>query len=234
MDDEQNLATIKSLRVRASRFRYVAFIALGVSVALLIAAIYLFLYASELSFRDNVNLLELKSIQINELSKQRDALNLELKKAQDRYLAEVQGVGGTRLPGEGPVARQLKERMNNLEVQLSEMDARIAFESKVQNEGKQNEISMSQVVTTSVTRIIVLGTLIFLVQILVNLYKYNMRVAGHYESIADTLILTGASMSGESFANIAELLSTNRIDFGATPSSVINQAVDLMKIANNK
>lgn len=233
-DDKKNYEIIKNLRVRASRFRSVAFIALGLSVALLIGAIYLFLYASELSFRDNVNLIELKSIQIQELNKQRNVLNLELKEAQERYLAEIRGTGGTGKLGAGPVAKLFKDRMIELDMQLSEMDSRIASESKARNDGKQNAISMSQVITTSVTRLIVLGTVIFLVQILVNLYKYNMRVAGHYEAIADAMSISGTTISSESFVNIAELLSTNKIDFGATPSSIFDKAIDLIKVANNK
>lgn len=234
MEDQQKSEIVSSLRVRASRFRQVAFVALGVSVALLIIAIYLFLYASELSFKDSVNLLELKSIQIEQLNKQRTELNIELTKAQERYLSEIKGAGPTGLAGMGPVSKQLQERMQYLEYQLKSMDEKLASEQSALSNGNRNEISMSQVITTSITRFIVLGTVIFLVQILINLYKYNMRVAGHYEAIADALALSEKPIEAESFSDIAELISPNKIDFGTTPSSIFNQAIELSKAVNQK
>ncbi len=229
--DKYSLLT-KSLRTRASRFRYVAYFALIGSVIILATSIYLFLNASELSLMDNVNLLKFKTIQLRELTNQRDNLAMELKGVQQRFQEEI--TEGYKNLGIGPVAVQLQRRMDDLALQLKIMDDRIAKQSNILTNEKQNELSISQVVTTSVTRFMVLGTVIFLVQILINLYKYNMRVAGHYKAVADALDLSKPPLSEDNFISIAELLSPNKIDFGTIPNSIVDHAFDLLKVVSRK
>ena len=86
MEIDKYSVLIKKLRTRAWRFRSIASFALIGSVFILLIAIYFFLYASSLSFLDNVNLLKLKTIQFEQLSNQRYSLAMELKDAQQRYL----------------------------------------------------------------------------------------------------------------------------------------------------
>ena len=124
--------------------------------------------------------------------------------------------------------------MDDLAIKLKQMDDRIARQSNTLTNDKQDDLSISQVVTTSVTRFIVLGTVIFLVQILINLYKYNMRVAGHYEAVADALDLSKPPLSEDSFLSLAELMSPNKIDFGAIPSSIVDHVFDLLKVVSRK
>ncbi len=76
------------------------------------------------------------------------------------------------------------------------------------------------------TRIAVIGLILYLVQILVNLYRYNVRLASFYEGLANAV-----ELSGRSTGSFAELASAFRPDFGfgKSPEPVPQQITDLAR-----
>ncbi|MDG1339059.1 hypothetical protein [Thalassobium sp. R2A62] len=70
---------------------------------------------------------------------------------------------------------------------------------------------------TLFTRISVLLILVFLVQILVGLYRYSLRLAAFYDSRGDALVLHGANEI--SMGKWSDTLSPADIDFGKAPVS---------------
>lgn len=70
---------------------------------------------------------------------------------------------------------------------------------------------------TALTRVSILLILVFLVQILVGLYRYSLRLAAFYDARADALSL--GHVDDESFTKWTEVLSPQDIDFGRSPTS---------------
>jgi hypothetical protein len=73
--------------------------------------------------------------------------------------------------------------------------------------------------------------LIFLVQILLSVYRYSVRMISYYEARADALLLYGGSDAGQ-LQQFVTTLSAERIEFGKSPSSPAEQAIELVKNMN--
>ncbi len=67
----------------------------------------------------------------------------------------------------------------------------------------------------------------FLVQILVNLYRYNTRLASYYDARADAVLMT--RFVGLDFEKLVHLLSPDGFDFGRQPKSPAGNAVELAR-----
>lgn len=78
------------------------------------------------------------------------------------------------------------------------------------------------------TRIGSLLVLVFLVQILVNLYRYNIRLASYFDARADVFEIV-SSGEGESVETLVRVLSPENLDFGKMPDSPSQQAVELAR-----
>lgn len=83
-------------------------------------------------------------------------------------------------------------------------------------------------ISTSVARIAAVLLLIFGVQVLINFYRYNLRLAAFYESRADALELLGDS-SLEGLGSIVSSLSPDLIDLGKPPNTPTQEMVELAK-----
>jgi hypothetical protein len=87
-------------------------------------------------------------------------------------------------------------------------------------------------ISTIATRVGAVLLLVFLIQILVTLYRYNTRLAAYYEARADALELSIASdghLNVDMFEATAVILSADRIDFGREPKSPVENGVELAK-----
>jgi hypothetical protein len=70
--------------------------------------------------------------------------------------------------------------------------------------------------------------LLFLVQILVPLYRYNIRLAAFYDARADAITLV-ENRPSEQLETLVSLLSAEAIDFGKSPVSPTQQALELVR-----
>jgi hypothetical protein len=70
--------------------------------------------------------------------------------------------------------------------------------------------------------------LVFLVQILVHLHRCNIRLAAYHNARADTFELFGESQE-ESLEVLVRILSPDALDFGKTPDSPAEHAVELAR-----
>ena len=96
---------------------------------------------------------------------------------------------------------------------------------------------LSALFSTLTTRVGALLILVFLVQILINLYRYNIRLAAYYDARADALeIFAAGTFEGISMMELVRILSPEEVDFGKAPQSPVQHAVDLAReiIARNK
>ena len=89
-------------------------------------------------------------------------------------------------------------------------------------------------------RLAVIALLIYLVNILVNLYRYNMRLAAFYQAQGNTIELVLAAgadargMVGQSFKDLAGAHTPETVSFGARPAppteTVLKSLADLAKL----
>ena len=228
----QAIELISIFRARALKFTRIAYVSLLVAVCLLCMSIYFYFNASSLALQDNKNIIALQETQLTALYAQRNELNEQINTAQKQYLVEISGENNGN-PGLGPRAAELDKRRSMLEVQREKLDKQIANASFFASDRAAKEITLVQLVSTSLTRLFLLVTLVFLVQILVNLYKYSSQVSGHYSAIADSLVLTSANVGEENLASILELFSTNGIQFGSTPKALLTEIPEIIKAAKS-
>jgi hypothetical protein len=72
--------------------------------------------------------------------------------------------------------------------------------------------------------------LFFLVNILVSVYRYSLRLAAHYDARADALTLSSALLD-DSFYQLVQSLSPSGVDFGKLDRSPTEQLVDVARSA---
>ncbi len=84
------------------------------------------------------------------------------------------------------------------------------------------------------TRVAVLALLIYLVQLCINLYRYNVKLGGFYRGRAQTLRFIAAQPGGQGYT-VADLtalfagLSPDQVGFDRQPTSPMQQIVDIAK-----
>ena len=85
-------------------------------------------------------------------------------------------------------------------------------------------------------RLAILVLVLFLVQVLVGLNRYNTRLAAFYLARADTFLLLSVSAGDDPIPlplditeRLTQVLSPDQLDFGRTPKAVAQHAVDLAR-----
>ena len=87
-------------------------------------------------------------------------------------------------------------------------------------------------IASGITRFGILFVVIYIMQVLVNLYRYTMRLSAHYVALSDALLL--AQNNIEILTEIVPTLSPTQVDFGKQPNTPLEQfskVVDLVKKA---
>ncbi|MEM9450282.1 MAG: sialidase family protein [Cyanobacteria bacterium P01_E01_bin.6] len=98
-----------------------------------------------------------------------------------------------------------------------------------------NESQPWQRISRIATRVAVIVLLIYLVQIMVNLFRYNTRLAAFYQARADAIDLLGVSnislgtALNLTIADIATALSPDSVDFGKAPTPPSQQAIEIFR-----
>jgi hypothetical protein len=92
-------------------------------------------------------------------------------------------------------------------------------------------------ISTIATRAGAVLILMFLVQILVTLYRYNVRLANFYDGRADALELM-SSAEEKRFETLVRTISGDTIEFGKIPKTPTEQAILLatkfLEVAQSK
>jgi len=89
----------------------------------------------------------------------------------------------------------------------------------------------SQLILTNITRFGTILFIIYTVSILLNVYRYIMKMAAYYEARADALLLMDSydDNSSARYKSFVESLNAESIDFGKNPSTPIQQVIDIAK-----
>lgn len=204
---------IERYRERSRRLRRNAGITIGIIGILLVSGIAIFLAAGELARRED----ELASTKALLENTSRTLLHNQTMLSSD--LIESEAKAG-KITEAG--IKDLKESTVHLEVVASlikQMDERPPVMYPQQT---------YFLVSTVTTRVGIIVLLLFLVQILVPLYRYNIRLAAFYDSRADAITLV-ENRPSEQLETLVSLLSAEAIDFGKSPVPPTQQALELVR-----
>lgn len=93
-----------------------------------------------------------------------------------------------------------------------------------------------ELVFTAITRFGTVLFTIYIISVLLNVFRYVMRIAAYYEARAQALSLTVVLNEKHAtlFAELAATLSAEKIDFGNEPPTPTQQAIELLKVAKSK
>jgi len=79
---------------------------------------------------------------------------------------------------------------------------------------------------TAITRIGAVLLLIFGAQVLINFYRYNLRLAAFYDSRADAIELLGEGSIGD-LLQLVSSLSPDQLEMGKIPKTPSQEVVEL-------
>ena len=104
-----------------------------------------------------------------------------------------------------------------------------------QGEKEDGKSSISFLTNITAIRAGIIVLILFLVQILVHLSRYNTRLAGFYSARADVLLLIGEKQWVKERPTVAEVLemmdafSPDRLDFGKAPATAVDRIANLAR-----
>lgn len=235
---------IKTFRQRANERRKLANIAIIFIILLVGTGISLFLFAGKIASNEAAE-TQKKSIEmrIDELRFEIKRMENELSEAEKSYISEIQGTEGTGKIGDGPAAK-LKEqyfenRKKEYEKRKLESGAEIDTLRGKLSELERSNIPLSlnktetfQLISTIATRISIVILLLFLVKILLPLYRYNIKLSAYFDARADALEifrLKNIEIDENLLEKLTNNLSPDNVEWGNSPSTPTEQAVDLAK-----
>ena len=96
------------------------------------------------------------------------------------------------------------------------------------------DVSIPFLIQTNVTRFGPMFIILFFVAILVNLYRYAIRLSAYYDARADALVFIGLKVSPEAFERHVFALSPDSHDIGKPPKLPTEHVVDIAKSAISK
>lgn len=135
--------------------------------------------------------------------------------------------------------RELSYRIDRAEeadgVDQAELHELKAMQRELLNEIKNTQnVDVSFVVSTLTTRLGAAALLLFLIQILVPMYRYNTRLSGFYHSRADALQLIRTADFSQ-LSMLVDVLAPDDVEFGRAPKTPTQEIIDLaVKLAGNE
>jgi predicted PurR-regulated permease PerM len=208
MKKELVQSLIDKLRERAHRLRIGAALTFALILLALAGGLFLFVYAGQISLRESASFDTLYRF------------NSDLSESLDRLDYLYVAFGQSDRPSLDSVERAAL--MSDIR------DLKNAAESLPKQITDEETPPVQTVISTIVTRIGSVLLLVFLVQILVTLFKYNIRLAGYYDSRADALELLDDG-NGPDLERIAAIFASESLDFGKAPPSPAQHAIDLAR-----
>jgi prefoldin subunit 5 len=235
-DDQTILQAIQSFRLRAVKLRRNSTWILVMIISVLGIGIGIFVFAGQIAQKDaNQAVLKEKIERLESLKQKLGITEAEIKQRQKEYIEELSGQGITGLMGAGPAAAEMLEMLKKQEMEKETMKKQVEDLNKeidiIQNSVSQLRATDTQLpiaISAIATRIGTIILILFLVQILVPLYRYNTRLATYYEARADALLLVDLGQESN-LEKLVSLLSPDTLDFSKAPATPTQQAVDWAK-----
>ncbi len=161
----------------------------------------------------------------------------ELRAARDKaveqleYVRRILELSRRRLErGAGSVAdvNQAELQFQNVNGTVELLNQQLeTYQIRQGAEADATTVDLPIVVQTNITRFGTLIIIIFFISILVPIYRYNIQSAAFYDAVADALVLSRDTGSGD-LMSLVEVL-TPTVGFGKGPASPIQQSTELIK-----
>ena len=200
-------AIIRSLRYRARGLHNAARFTLFLTFIAITAGLYIFTAAEQIASRDSSNSLD-QIVRMLET----DRRNIN--------------IGGNVVARDSSDAKEREWALETIKV-ANQRSATIEQILTNINQ-RMSKDNLFFFLTTLSTRIGSVLLLIFLVQILLSVYRYSIRLETYYEARADALMLYNGS-DEEQLERLVAALSPEKIEFGKSPASPTEHAVEAVK-----
>lgn len=203
-------SVVRQLRRRAKLIRLSSHIVLGIAIFSALAGAYFFTMADQRASSSMIYELEARDLYAQSLVS--DIRDLEKKLLDPAISSEKKEY----------ISRNLNYSKNDLE-SFTASTRSIASGS---SSGSDSDIRY--LVTLIASKVGAVVLLLFLVRIFVHLYRYLLRLSAFYDARADCL----QASSSDSAADLIEYLkffSSDKLDFGKSPDSPVDQAIELSK-----
>lgn len=214
--NENNIhRVIDVLRDRVKNLRTAAIITMVFMAIAMVAGFGVFYDAGSIVAKENIDTYQrASSIRSTLIATQTEVKSLasqinDLDKEKSQEVSDKLGTLEKKIESIVPTADKIVEAMPEEQEQKKELNNRISIFSMI-------------------TRVTVGILLIFLIQILVKMYRYNVRLAAFYEARADALQLA-SNLNSVAVERAAKLLSPEAIDFGEMPEPPSKQVIELVK-----
>jgi len=132
----------------------------------------------------------------------------------------------------------LKQRTEELKkIILISTNYKLAAKYGIELSGvKADDVSKSQenniyfLLSTNIIRFGPMIIIFFFANVLINLYRYCLRLSAYYHARADALELLELEVDCDKFNSLTDLLSPESYDLGKAPKSPLDQAVEIAKL----
>jgi len=234
----------RDLRNRAMQMRRFSFVALAGIAALLVIAVCVILFAG---FIANLGVGKTGPERIQELlASETAALDraeadlLTNRSRQTEVVTRVTRKLNPDPPKSTPEFKELETAERKLvrlrdahekaiEAILAERTAYLQKNIQSDFGAAEQADNLNLLIASGITRFGILFIMLFIVQILVNLYRYTMRLSAYYLSQADALLL--AEDGGAALLRLVPALSPAQVDFGKAPDTPAQNLEKLLEMA---
>ena len=207
---------IVQLRLRASKMRIVAAFTLFLILIFLAGGLYVFSQAESVASSAEGQRV------VTELGALSEAIISQKSKARELVAQYEQ----EKDPVKKDALKALVLRAQNLVDDYNDRSKMLAATAPQATTGEKSQTAY--VLTVLSTKVGSALMLLFLIQILVSLYRYNTKVASFYDGRADALQLVALD-DIDILSAVSSILSTDKLDFGKMPATPMQHALEITK-----
>ena len=252
------LELARDLRARAGQLRRYSFFALAGIVALLVVAVLVIIFAGFIAGlgvgqTEGERVQALLNSEQSALDLSRNAYDRNRRQIEE-YKRQLSGPGEPETENSEQSRLGLRWQRKETEIEVATLErkqvtlqqiikghertieaifvARMQFiqDDIISQAADQDGISnLNLLIASGITRFGILFMMIFIMQVLINLYRYTMRLSAYYLSQADAFLL--AHDDNEALERIVPLLSPAQVDFGKPPNTPLEQLGKLAEVA---
>jgi ribosomal protein S27AE len=224
MDSIPTRSIMLELHARAEGLRKVAgFIMFGI-IGLVFIGIIIFLSAGYAAQQETTPITNDALNQVNEIGNSLRGVRESLKRglADDKDRSKLQTLAGADFD-----PNKIRGTLDQIQTFENTVNAKIGDLRKDQVD---NKVVVPVLISSATQRIGIIVLLIFLLQILVPTYRYNLKLAAYYEARADALEIL-SKLPDHKLDNLILILSPDSLDFGKPITSPTDQVLEVVKEA---
>lgn len=221
-----DILTVKDLNIRINNLNErMGFIIWSV-VASITIAVFVIIFAGRLTSLDAsaVGSVDRLGAEITSLERKISEIEAERVRAAKNANTEVSKTNSERTSEDISFSSLQAKRIEKYEEFLKQYESLLkdAWEKEIKSEKGYGDDRY--IVATAITRTGVVLVLVFLVQILIGLYRYNTRLVAFYQSRKDFISLWDRKV--ENISKFTELVTPSGVDFGKDPKHPLEDIIN--------